>query len=49
MASKEMVDEQPSTSAESEKPPFPHGIWFILSNEFCERFNFYGGRSMWKN
>lgn len=40
-----MTDQQPSTSAKSDKLPYPYGIPFILGNEFCERFNFYGMRS----
>ncbi|CAJ0948892.1 unnamed protein product, partial [Mesorhabditis belari] len=25
---------------------FPYQVWFILGNEFCERFSFYGMRSL---
>lgn len=27
-----------------DKVSFPKRIFFIISNEFCERFNFYGMR-----
>ena len=25
-----------------QKLPYPRSIWFIVGNEFCERFSFYG-------
>ena len=25
--------------------PYPKSVWFIMSNEFCERFSYYGMRS----
>ena len=28
------------------KPNYPYSVFFIFSNEFCERFNYYGMRSM---
>ena len=31
--------------AVEEKLPYPKSIFFIISNEFCERFNYYGMRS----
>ncbi|KAI0212939.1 Solute carrier family 15 member 1 [Lamellibrachia satsuma] len=36
-------------SNENEKPkkyPFPKGVIFILGNEFCERFSYYGMRAI---
>ena len=28
-----------------QKLPYPKAIWFIVGNEFCERFSFYGMKS----
>lgn len=28
------------------KLKYPYSVFFIISNEFCERFNYYGMRSM---
>ena len=28
------------------KLKYPFSVFFIISNEFCERFNYYGMRSM---
>lgn len=28
-----------------QKLPYPKSVFFIISNEFCERFNYYGMRS----
>lgn len=28
------------------KKSFPRSVTFIISNEFCERFSFYGMKSM---
>lgn len=25
---------------------FPWGVWFIIGNEFCERFSFYGMQNL---
>lgn len=36
------------TNIESNQPqklPYPKRVFFIISNEFCERFTFYGLRS----
>lgn len=33
------------TEAVVDKLPYPKSIFFIISNEFCERFNYFGMRS----
>lgn len=32
-------------NAALEKIPYPKRVFFIIGNEFCERFNFYGMKS----
>lgn len=39
---KEMLDME---SNEPKKIPYPKRVFFIIGNEFCERFNFYGMKS----
>lgn len=34
-----------SVEGEPKKLPYPKSVFFIISNEFCERFNYYGMRS----
>lgn len=34
-----------TVEGESKKLPYPKSVFFIISNEFCERFNYYGMRS----
>jgi len=31
---------------DSEKPKYPKSVFFIISNEFCERFSYYGMRTI---
>lgn len=33
-------------SNEAPKVPYPKRIFFIVGNEFCERFNYHGIKSM---
>lgn len=37
-----------AVEGESQKLPYPKSVFFIISNEFCERFNYYGIRSEYK-
>lgn len=30
----------------SSKPPYPKSVFFIIGNEFCERFSYYGMRTI---
>ncbi|CRK92335.1 CLUMA_CG005856, isoform A [Clunio marinus] len=40
-----MLDQNVITTA-NEAPKYPKSIAFIISNEFCERFNYYGMRTI---
>jgi len=43
----EPMDMNISTAEDQvEKLPYPKSVFFIISNEFCERFNFYGMRTI---
>lgn len=33
------------STQDTEKIPYPKSVFFIVVNEFCERFNYYGMRS----
>ncbi|XP_076316744.1 solute carrier family 15 member 1-like [Tachypleus tridentatus] len=33
-------------SAEMEKPKYPKAVFFIIGNEFCERFSYYGMKAV---
>ncbi|XP_075533395.1 peptide transporter family 1-like isoform X5 [Dermacentor variabilis] len=35
-----------STSKEPESRPYPKAVFFIIGNEFCERFSYYGMRTI---
>lgn len=46
--SNDLAERPPSADIESsrlKKPKYPLHVFFIISNEFCERFMFYGMRS----
>ncbi|XP_033172535.1 peptide transporter family 1 isoform X3 [Drosophila mauritiana] len=34
------------TEGQQKKLPYPKSVFFIISNEFCERFNYYGMRTV---
>ncbi|XP_065363169.1 peptide transporter family 1 isoform X1 [Calliphora vicina] len=42
------IDPQTVSEAEGQvkKLPYPKSVFFIISNEFCERFNYYGMRTI---
>lgn len=42
---KTIVPAATDVEGEPKKLPYPKSIGFIISNEFCERFCFYGMRS----
>ena len=29
-----------------QKQPYPKSVWFIVGNEFCERFSYYGMKTV---
>ncbi|CAG9821728.1 unnamed protein product [Phaedon cochleariae] len=38
--------ESPDDNRETKKLPYPKSVFFIVSNEFCERFSYYGMRTI---
>ncbi|CAH1140861.1 unnamed protein product [Phyllotreta striolata] len=46
----ERIQENPNEDLDNEQPikklPYPKSVFFIVSNEFCERFNYYGMRTV---
>ncbi|XP_075155067.1 peptide transporter family 1 [Haematobia irritans] len=47
-ASNEAIEATNVSEAEGQvkKMPYPKSVFFIISNEFCERFNYYGMRTI---
>ena len=43
---RELDDAVDSESPGTRKLPYPKSVFFILSTEFCERYSFYGMRSI---
>nr|ART29409.1 proton-dependent oligopeptide transporter 2 [Tenebrio molitor] len=41
-----VVDDVNTEEAQNEHVPYPKSVFFIISNEFCERFSFYGMRTI---
>jgi solute carrier family 15 oligopeptide transporter 1 len=41
-----VVDDVNTEEAQNEVVPYPKSVFFIVSNEFCERFSYYGMRTI---
>ncbi|XP_044269390.1 peptide transporter family 1 isoform X4 [Tribolium madens] len=43
---KPKITDSESEEAQLERIPYPKSVFFIISNEFCERFSYYGMRTI---
>ena len=46
MDEKEKKEKKDEELADEEDAPYPYYVFFILGNEFCERYAYYGMRSI---
>ncbi|XP_032597165.1 peptide transporter family 1 [Drosophila grimshawi] len=46
LADTKKFDNVAETEGQQKKLPYPKSVFFIISNEFCERFNYYGMRTV---